>query len=174
AVPDRTRQGGGPVAYPELQGGKTARARRKDDLARFGPEREPAAIDFQDEAFFHLLDFLLHVVVQAGVVRLGHDPGFLDLLERRDLGHVDQVAQLDGVGRDADAGVLADAEIAEWVRGTRGRGQGSAQDDEAGPGQKPGESGDSSARRPPTAGHGHCAGPPSALSARSAMFAWST
>ena len=77
-----------------------------------GRERDVAPVDRQDQAPPHLG---LLAGQQLGV-------GHAARLERRDLGLVEHVAQLDAVGRHRDRGEVVDREVAERM-GLRRRGQ---------------------------------------------------
>src|SRR5262249_43909502 len=57
----------------------------------------------------------------ARMIRVGGDAASLQLLKRRNLRQVDQVAELDPVRADRDAGIVADREVAHRVGLDAGR-----------------------------------------------------
>ena len=105
-----------PVADADLQRREPAGARREYDLSRGNLEREAMAVDLEREPFTERLRFAGGPGADARVIRLGDDPGLLDLLEGGDLRHVDDVAELDAVRAQAESRVAVDAEVAERMR----------------------------------------------------------
>ena len=74
-----------------------------------GSERDAVAVDEQEHAGGQ---------VAAPTVGVAVEPA---LLEGRDLGEIEHVVDLDGVGTDHEAGVVVDGEVAERVRRRRRR-----------------------------------------------------
>jgi hypothetical protein len=91
-------------------------ARREDHLGRADVERQPLAVDLQPQIRLQRVGRVPEIARHARIGRVGGDLARLQLLERRDLGHVDEVPQGNRVPLDLDGGVLTDAEVTERMR----------------------------------------------------------
>ena len=111
---ERVREAG-PVDDSQLHRGQLARARAEENAARFLLEHQPTAIHLQGQPFLQDVGLPGQVSVEARMAILGDDGAVLDLLEGRDLRHVDQVAHLDATRIDRDPGVVADGEVPHGV-----------------------------------------------------------
>ena len=98
-------------------------------LARGHPQRPGRAVDLQVKSLAEAVGGAPQVRAGRRMRRIGDEAVGLHLLERRDLGHVDDVGDLDPLAADAESGVVVDREVPQRMplgrrRGERAQGEG--------------------------------------------------
>src|SRR5262249_12176488 len=108
-----------PVHDPQLERWQITSPWRKDYLAGYSLERQSLAVYLHEQTCLQEHGLAVQIPAQARMPSLWGDAALLDLRERRDLRHIEQVAQLNAILGNAQTGIATDAKIAQRMRQAR-------------------------------------------------------
>jgi hypothetical protein len=106
----------GPVHNPELECWQITSPRGKDYLTGHSLEGQALTVYLHEQTFLQEHDLSVKIPAQARMTDLWDNAALLDLHERRDFRHIEQVAQLNTILGKAQTGIATDAEIAQRMR----------------------------------------------------------
>jgi hypothetical protein len=112
----------GSVHDPQLERWQLTSPRGKNYLAGYSLEGQALPVHLYKQTFLQECDLSVKIPTQARMTDLWDNAALLELRERRDLRHIEQVAQLNATLGKAQAGIATDAKIAQRMRQTRRRG----------------------------------------------------
>src|SRR5439155_6361151 len=88
---------------------------RKYDLPGIKMKPQRLAADLQRQTIAQNLRLACEIGLNGDVLGIDRDPVFLNFLESRNFGHIDDVSELDRVFTDTNGRIMADAEISQRV-----------------------------------------------------------
>src|SRR5262245_24120552 len=111
-----------PVHDPQLERWQITSPRRKDYLAGYALEGQALTVHLHEQTCLEKHGLSVKISTQARMTDLWDNAALLELRERRDLRHIEQVAQLNAILGNAQTGIATDAKITQRMRQARRRG----------------------------------------------------